>query len=615
MPSPLRLVVLPALLIACAHPSPASSPTPSSPLASVRAATGGDRWDTVQVIESRGTIAVGGMTGPFTSIDDVVSGRSRNELTLGGHRFADGFDGTAAWSQDPGGEVVAPDAPPAVAQARTQAWVTRRGYFHAAGARYRDLGRKDAGGRGYQVVEATPDGGSAIELWVDPATHLLARTVQKVAQDTVVTTLDDYRDIGGVRVAHRVVVDRGDERDRATVTVTSASLRGALAEAAWARPATDTDRVSFTGAQPTSAIPFDLINNHIYVNGTVDGKPVRLLVDTGGVNLLTPAAARRLGLAAEGQLRARGVGEQTVDLALAKGKQLTVGEVALRDPVFYVIDLGSLPDVEGHDADGLVGFELFHRLGVRIDYPAQVLTLSSPDTFRAPAGAIAVPFQLRERIPIVDGTIDGIAARFTVDTGSRASLTAHAPFVRQHGLVERYQPRFETVGGWGVGGPVRTSPVRFTAVTVGGATVRAVAGDLFRGEAGAFADPDAAANLGGGVLRRFVVSFDYRASTMYLEPGPAIDARDPYDRVGLFLMRAGDALRIAAVTPGGPAEKVGLTVDDRIVMVDGAPVTSRTLAAWRAAFREGAVGSRLHFAVERAGKRRAVAVTLVELLP
>jgi hypothetical protein len=343
---------------------------------------------------------------------------------------------------------------------------------------------------------------------------------------------------------------------------------------------------------------------------------VRLLVDTGGVNLLTPAAAERLGLAAEGQLRARGVGEQNVDLALAKGKRLTVGEVALRDPVFYVIDLGDLPAVEGHDADGLVGFELFHRLGVRIDYPRQVLTLSSPESFRAPAGAVAVPFQLRERIPIVDGTIDGLAARFTVDTGSRASLTAHAPFVREHELVERYRPRFETVGGWGVGGPVRTSPVRFATVTIGGATVRGVAGDLFLGTTGAFADPDAAANLGGGVLRRFVVSFDYRASTMYLEPGPAIDAPDPYDRVGLFLMRAGaDALRIAAVTPGSPAEKAGLTVDDHIVAVDGAPVAGRTLAAWRAAFRDGAVGSRVRLAAERAGKRRDVTVTLVELLP
>src|SRR5262249_40379877 len=149
-----------------------------------------------------------------------------------------------------------------------------------------------------------------------------------------------------------------------------------------------------------------------------------------------------------------------------------------------------------------------------------------------------------------------------------------------------------------------------------GVVLRGVAGDLFTGTAGAFASPDAAANLGGGILRRFAVTFDYRGQAMYLEPGPAVDTRDPYDRAGLFLFRSGaDALKIAAVTPGSPAARAGLTVDDRIVAVDGAAIATQRLWQWRALFREGAVGRKVALTVERAGARRTVTLALVDLLP
>ena len=608
------------VLVGCARaPGAPSDPSETgdlpAPLQRFRAVSGGDRWDQVQVIASRGTIELGGMSGSLESLEDVPSGRSRQETMLGSNHFAGGFDGSAAWSRDPGGEVVHPDAAPALAQARMEAWLTRRGYFSRAGARYRTLGEREVDGRRYQVVEAMPSGGVAVELWLDHESGRLARTVHVDGMDTVVTTFEDYRDIDGVEVAFRVVVDRGDPRDRATITLSSVRLQGALADSAWAPPATDLDRLRFTGAEKRSVVPFDLVDNHIYVNGQVDGKPVRLLVDTGGVNLLTPSAVRRLGLTVEGKLAARGAGEEKVDLALAHGQRITVGEVELRNPVFYVLDLGQLADVEGEDLDGLVGFELFHRLVVRIDYPGRTLTLSAPDGFVAPAGATAVGFELDDRIPVVAGSIDGVPGKFTVDTGSRASLTAHGPFVRQHNLVARYRPRFDTVTGWGVGGPVRSHPVRFGVVSVGGVTLKRVAGDLFTGDKGAFTDPDAAANLGGGILTRFVVTFDYRGRTMYFEAGPAIDAPFAYDRVGVFVLRDGERLRVGAVTRGSPAEKAEIKPEDRIVAIDGTPVSSRRLTDWRDAFRESKVGSRMTFTLERDGARRDTVIVLEDLLP
>jgi len=577
------------------------------------AAAGGARWDSVAAIETTATLEVGGMTGTVESVEDVRTGRSRTTATLGGMVTGEGFDGAAAWQQTVGGEVVVLDAPSAIQLAATTRWLTARGYFRATGARYRSLAAATVGGRQLEGVEAAPPGGAPIELWFD-ADGRLARTVHHEGLDTVTTTYDDYRTVDGIELAFRVIVDRGDPRDRTTSTVSAVRVRGRADDTAFARPQTDGERLTFATGGDATRVPFELIDNHIYIRAEVDGQPVRMIVDTGGLNLLLPAAAARLGLTSAGKLAASGAGDQKVDVALARGRELAVGDVRLARPVFYVLDLPSLADISGEPFDGLVGFELFHRLAVRIDYPAQVLTLTRRESFSPPAGATIVPLELRDRTPIAAGSIDGLPARFTVDTGAGNSLTVNDPFSRANGLEARYHPAFETITGWGAGGPARGKPVRFREIKLGDAAIPDVVGDLHTGDRGALADPDVSANLGAGVLRRFAVTFDYRDRKLYLEPGPALP-RDSYSRSGLWVMRAGDALRVVEVLRGGPAARAGLARDDRIVAIDGEAVAARPVRAWRALLGDGEVGASHTLTVEAAGARRDRTLVLAEILP
>ena len=112
-----------------------------------------------------------------------------------------------------------------------------------------------------------------------------------------------------------------------------------------------------------------------------------MLVDTGGMNILRPEAIQRLGLNVEGKLEGRGVGEASTDVALAHAQRLRVGAVSIEQPVFYQFDLGRLPDVEGEDFDGIIGYELFQRFGVTIDYAAHELRLTKPEQFAPPPKA------------------------------------------------------------------------------------------------------------------------------------------------------------------------------------------------------------------------------------
>ncbi len=591
-------------------------------LARFKAASGGDRWDDTRSLQSHGSLKTGGLDGRFEALLDLATGRSASHYELGPVEGAEGYDGKAGWNRDPGGEVASLDAPEARRRARSQAWLDARGYWYPQrmAAKFGDAEPRELQGRHYLVIEATPEDGDPLVLWFDAQTGLLARTDQRVERDVSTTLLDDYREVDGLRLPFHMTSDltdfsgHTDPRSHSEMQLTSVTRNVPVSDADFARPET-TAVARIANASGVTRVPFELASNHIYVDGFVDGRKARFLVDTGGVNLLTPAAAKKFGLQGAGKLAARGVGEKSVDLAIAQAQEVRVGDAVLDKPVFYVVDLGSLAAVEGVEADGLVGYEMFSRFGVTIDYAKRELTLAAPAKFQVPDGAHAIPFEFADRIPIVDGTLDGLAVRLSIDTGSRVSLTLHSPFVREHDLVARYQPAPEAITGWGVGGPTRTRPARFATLRIGDLDIGGVAGDLFTGDKGAFSSSDQSGNIGGGLLRRFTVAFDYASRRMYLAPNAAFATADAFDRSGLFLLADGDGLKVADVAAGSAAAAIGLKVEDRILAIDSVPVASRTLEQWRQLLRESAAAAKIGIRFERNRKQQQATLVLADRIP
>ena len=96
------------------------------------------------------------------------------------------------------------------------------------------------------------------------------------------------------------------------------------------------------GKTPTT-LPFELINNHIYVKVKLNGQgPFTVLLRHGRVNVITPTLAARLGVKPEGALEGRGVGEKSEDVGLVNLESLSVGDVTIGSQVFAVFGLGEL---------------------------------------------------------------------------------------------------------------------------------------------------------------------------------------------------------------------------------------------------------------------------------
>ncbi|HKE15133.1 MAG TPA: aspartyl protease family protein [Kofleriaceae bacterium] len=606
----------------CAAPHPGSHPAGGTArvLARAKAASGGARWDAAAALGYSAAIESGGLRGSATGLEDLRAGRSVSRFTLGPVSGAEGHDGRRSWSQEPGGEVSIGSAGDAQVAAANDAWLTARAYWFPTRrpGRVSYRGERAEGGRRFHVVAAAPAGGRAMALWFDAASGLLDRVVDSDGRHTETTTFGDYRPVGGLVLPFSIRVRQGEARFDTVVRVSRYRVDPPVAAGAFDPPRPTLADVAWAGGRHETTIPFELVNNHIYARAEIDGHPVRLLVDTGGANVLTPAAAAAIGLASQGALETEGSGEKSQEQGFARAGSLRLGDVTIAHPVFFTIDLSPMIPVEGVELAGLVGYEIFHRFAVRIDYAGHRLTLIDPRRFDPDSVAgERIPFTWKGQVPVVEAVLDGVAGQFDIDSGSRSSLIVYAGFAARHGLVARYRAAPPRVTGWGVGGPVRSQPARLGDLVLGSLHVRNPTGSIYTGTRGALADRTIAGNIGGGVLRRFTVTFDYARSRMTLEPNRDAARADPADRSGMWMNASpgGTGYQVMDVVRGGPADRAGLRRGDRILELDGEPARFDRLAGARAALCERPAGTRVRVVYLRAGARRAASLTLADEIP
>ncbi len=594
------------------------APTTAAILAGNHAAAGGGSWATKATLKATYAYAGQGLTGNVESLSDLKTLRYLDSYQIGPITGANGFDGEHAWEKDPSGtvDVVAGGDARQLAvndgYRRAQAW-WRKDY---GGATIENDGVKTLDGKACNVLTVTPRGGKRFQAWFDARMHLLVRVIEKRGALPYITTLSDYRDYEGVKLAGKILSVAADGKNRQSQTLTKAEFLPPQPAGAYAIPKTTVADYRIEGGKAETTIPFTLINNHIYGEAMVNGQgPFQFIFDTGGLNMVTPATARELGLKSVGDLQARGAGTHTMKASFTKVKQLKIGNAVVDDQLFIEMPLNALADVEGVPLPGMVGFETFRRFVTRIDYGAETVTLIEAVHFDRKTAGTAIPFTLNGRTPEIKGSFEGIPAIFDIDTGSRASLTLTRPFAERHNLKATHPKGLLTVDGWGVGGPSTGYVTRGRAMTMGSVEIPGIVVTLADQKRGAFAGNDYSGNIGGGILKRFVVTFDYHRKVMYLQPvRPPVADLDTYDRAGMWFNEAPAGFVIVDVTKGTPAANAGLVKGDLITAVDGTPAKAIKLYDLRRRLRDEAPGSKVDFTIDRGGKTRMVTVTLENLI-
>jgi hypothetical protein len=602
-----------ALSVADAANEPTAGGTVAAMLAANQAAVGNPPPRSAVTLEYH--YVGSGLTGTLTDQVDLTTGAYVETTVAGGVTEGEGFDGTTPWQRDISGTYTPQQGgdriPPAVDSAYRRAnlwWRADR-----AGTAIAYIGREGDAGRSLTHLSVTPTGGKRFDAWFDSDTHLLIRVAYDQEFLHVTERYSDYRREGPQVLAHAIESDPGlGQGGINRLTLLHCNYAPAVPLSAYSQPRTPVTGAFIVNGASSATVPFRLLNNHIYVEATIDGKgPYTFIVDTGGHTLLSPHLIKEVGLKPIGEAVTSGAGEGHGTTGFVHVGEIAIGGVRLRNQDGFATDIYDKA-IEGIPVDGMVGFELVRRMVMTIDYGRHTITFTRPDRFEAGAGSgVRVPFVFYDHLPNVPGRVGDLPARFVIDTGSRSELDITSPFVVEHRLRERFTKGTVGVTGYGVGGPARSYVVRTPSVSTGSITIEDPIVDLSEARSGSFSDPNFDGNVGSGLLKRFVVTFDYARQFIYLkriEPLPPDVGT--FDRSGLWINAHGDGYEVLDVAPGSAAAQVGLAVGDLITLVDGLPATDAGLSDMRQRLRSEQPGTQVQLTVRRGSRMLNVTLFL-----
>lgn len=415
-----------------------------------------------------------------------------------------------------------------------------------------------------------------------------SRVVVSSGRDRDAISFADYRVRTGLTVPGRIVSE-SSQNGRWMAIVQRVETPAWISPDAFDSPPRPHD---FTLAAPTR-VHVSMAAGSPQLDVRVNGSRLRFFLDTGGQNVITAKAAAAASLATVGHGIVRGGAGGTVPIRYAFAQTVRVGDAEMRNQPFIVLPTSLF------GADGIVGYELLARFGARLDMAHGTLELAPrASAFGRPARP--VPFVFFDRQPQVRGSIEGTPGPLTIDTGSSLSTEVQPRVVRDNSLVSRMHATVATYAE-DVGRRYPIYLVRARELRLGPVVVRNPLIEL-----ATRVDPTNApatlANVGDGVLRRWIIVFDYPNQTLDLRPGGDPSGNAWRDRSGMRLETQGSKLAVAVVLTGTPAAEAGVTAGNRIDALNGRAVSSRDVLAVRKLLRS-APGTRVRVRFSNGGTR------------
>jgi len=268
----------------------------------------------------------------------------------------------------------------------------------------------------------------------------------------------------------------------------------------------------FAGQGQTSTFAFEWRKGMIFVPVRVNGsKPWSFVLDTGSTrNLIDRTLAKALGLKRSGTGSLQGAGAGRIPIAFIHAVSIGLPGLESAGYEFSTADLAPLAASLGVRVDGILGYEVFSRFVVTVDYQAERLTFTLPEAFHPPAGAAQVlPIELRDKWAFVKAELVlpgpvAVQDGFMIDSGSSDAV--------DHPIVMHLQSRTAGTSGVGLGSPVEGATAHAISLRLGRYTVD---GPIVS----CCGATDATSRLiGNEVWRRFTVTFDYPSARIFITP-------------------------------------------------------------------------------------------------
>jgi hypothetical protein len=200
--------------------------------------------------------------------------------------------------------------------------------------------------------------------------------------------------------------------------------------------------VSARSASPVAELKLESYRKTVALRATVGGQEGFFVFDTGGgLSMLTPKFAERIGCKAWGRLSGFQMMGSRIDTPRCDEVSVTIGDRHFTAPLTGVYDVMSLFPEGAQPVDGLLALDIFAGNVITIDFPARVLTIESKASLRERVQkATEVPARLKREaqgfalavsvgVPTPQGKV-----WMELDSGNGGTILVSKPYAALLGL-------------------------------------------------------------------------------------------------------------------------------------------------------------------------------------
>jgi PDZ domain len=273
----------------------------------------------------------------------------------------------------------------------------------------------------------------------------------------------------------------------------------------------------------------------------------------------------------------------------------------------------------GRPYEGTLGVDFLSLVVAEVDFGRQTVRIFDPNAFKYSGRGAVIPLRLMDGMPVIRVKFSSprgkeVEEDFAVDTSVLAGVVLSEKFAEAHKLVsghskgvKGYDPQL--TGGENVG------LFRLRNFDIGHASAPDIIAEVSHAKIPGADDTKVAGVIGGAMLRRFTVVFDYPHHQIIFDANSRFKDYDEEDKSGIAVVAKGPGLKtfeVVHVVPGTPGAQAGVKQGDIIAGIDDEAAADITLASVRDLFRQ--IGHTYKLTLQRGDQTKQVTVQMQRLL-
>jgi len=374
---------------------------------------------------------------------------------------------------------------------------------------------------------------------------------------------------------------------------------------------------NFIGNTDKQTISFKLLSNLIVLPIEVNGKELNFILDSGvGQTVLFNLNPQdSILLKNEEAIKLKGLGKNdAIDAIVSKGNRFKLNNIISSDQKLYVVsnDNFDLSSKMGITIHGIIGYQLLKDFVVKINYSNRRITFIESENFEYSDCKKCESFNLEfyrlkpfvnVGVKLYENSNKITPVKLLIDSGGSDAMWL---FENTHPDIISPTNFFNDFLGEGLSGSVYGKRTRINSIVLGSFELKkpTVSYPDSTSVAQALHFKKRNGSLGAVILKRFVVTFDYKKAKIYLKKGSGFKEPFRYNMSGIELVYNGKILvkekgailpnnqsnqvtnntvtleysykflfkptyKIQKVQPGSPAADAGILPGDILIKING----------------------------------------------